>query len=143
MQKFLLIILLLSGVGTYAQKEPFVVKGKIITTSKSGEEIGVPGVKLKWVKNKELGLSDISGDFAIKAKSLPDTLIISYTGFQTIYFNITDTSTNFTFNLKEGLVLNGVEVIAKNVGKNIDLLDPRHIETIGSGELRKAACCNL
>src|SRR5690606_19646628 len=108
MQKILLLALLIIGSATYAQNEQLVVRGKIVTTSENGEEIGVPGVKLRWMKDKGLGSSDLKGYFEIPTKSLPDTLIISYSGFKTIHFNITDTSQVYTFNLKEGVVLDGV-----------------------------------
>ncbi|WP_066759934.1 TonB-dependent receptor [Crocinitomix algicola] len=133
---------LILAVPIFAQ-ESKIIKGKVVTSPKKGEVSGVPGVKLKWVKDANLGLSDVDGNFKINVNQLPDTLIISYTGYNTIYYEIKDTNEVYTFNLKEGLVLDGVEVVAKNVGKHIDLMDPRHVETIGTGELRKAACCNL
>lgn len=141
--KILLGLLLMLAVPIFAQENNLVVKGNVVTTSNQGVVSGIPGVKLKWAKDQNMGLSDLDGNFEIKVNTLPDTLIISYTGFHTIYYQITDTSQVYTFNLEEGMVLDGVEVIAKNVGKHIDLMDPRHVETIGVGELRKAACCNL
>ena len=35
------------------------------------------------------------------------------------------------------------QTLEKKIKKTIDLINPRHVETIGTDELRKAACCNL
>ena len=45
--------------------------------------------------------------------------------------------------MKTGNTLTTVVVNGVNDGKSIDLISPFHIEQIGEGELRKAACCNL
>lgn len=143
MNKILIAFFCLFAAHLYGQDMERQLKGKIITINAEGEEEPVPGAKVRWVKGKPVALSADDGAFEIGAKTLPDTLIISSVGFQTIYYQVVDPSLDFTFNLKEGKVLDGVVVIGENLGKHIDLLDPFHVETIGTDELRKAACCNL
>lgn len=143
MNKIWVVLLFFTVFSVSGQEEEVKITGEIITVNPQGEKTPVPGAKIKWDRNPALALSNDDGRFEIEAKSLPDTLIISFTGFKTIYYEVTDPSIDFTFNLKEGKVLNGVTVIGENLGKHIDLIGPRHVETIGTGELRKAACCNL
>ncbi len=143
MNKIIIAFLIILSANAFGQETDVLLKGKIITLNADGIEEPVPGAKVRWTLNKSVALSNDAGGFEIKAKVLPDTLIISSVGFKTIYYEVTDPSLDFTFNLKEGKVLDGVVVIGENLGKHIGLLDPRHVETIGSDELRKAACCNL
>ncbi len=141
MKYWIILVLLNCGVMLHAQHES-KIKGKIITTTASGLSQGVPGAKIEWLNSDHRGLSAKDGSFEIEGQ-LPDTLMVSFVGFQTVYLEIIDESIEYTINLKDGVLLDGVQIIAKNLGTHIDLIDPRHVETIGAGELRKAACCNL
>ncbi|MDG1914663.1 MAG: TonB-dependent receptor [Crocinitomix sp.] len=143
MNKIIIVFICLFSSHLYGQETDLQLKGKIITINAEGDEETVPGAKIQWVLNKAVAFSDDAGQFEIAAASLPDTLMISFIGFQTIYYKVVDPSLDFVFNLKEGKVLDGIVVIGENLGKHIDLMDPRHVETIGTDELRKAACCNL
>ncbi|MFT5821036.1 MAG: outer membrane receptor for ferrienterochelin and colicins [Crocinitomix sp.] len=143
MNKIIIAFCLIFTANLYGQTSESPLKGRIVTTNDAGVEEAVPGAKIRWVLNKSVALSNDLGEFEITAKTLPDTLIISFIGFQTIFYQVLDPNLDFTFNLKEGKVLDGVVVIGENLGKHIDLLDPFHVETIGTDELRKAACCNL
>ncbi len=145
------IVLFLCLIGNYlaaqennpAQNGHVTLTGKVVTTTKNGKEQGVPGAKIYWKTNDERTVTKPDGSFEIEAHQLPDTLFIRSVGFNVIGYNVVDASIDYTFNLKEGKVLNGVTVIAKNLGKSVDLMNPIHVERIGEGELRKAACCNL
>lgn len=142
MNKIIIFLLLLSP-NLMGQNSSYTIKGEVVTLNQKGEKEPIPGAKLKWMVNKDLALSGNDGRFEIKASALPDTLIISFTGFKTLFFEVTNPDIDYTFNLKEGRVLDGVVVIGENLGKHIDLMDPFHVEKIGTEELRKAACCNL
>lgn len=118
------------------------IKGKIVSSSDGTEEV-IPGAKIKWKKDGHMAVSKVDGTFEIHVESLPDTLFIKAAGYQLLAFEVTEATTPYTFNLTAGQMLNGVEVVAENVNKSIDLLDPFNVEKIGQDELRKAACCNL
>lgn len=142
-EKLSLILLCLIAIEGFSQETWKEIKGKIITTTEKGTEEAVPGAKLTWLQQKTAALSNDAGEFSIKVQKLPDTLVVSFIGFETIYLPIINADKIYTINLSAGVLLDGVEVIAKNTGKYVDHLDPRHVETIGTDELRKAACCNL
>lgn len=128
---------------SFSQHEnEMTIKGKVITME-NGVESPVPGARIKWKNDEHQVLSEKDGTFSIPVHKLPDTLFVKMTGFQLLVFEVQDASINYTFNLQSGTILNGVEIVAENLGKSIDLLDPFNIETIGQDELRKAACCNL
>lgn len=137
-----LLLGLLSWVGFSQNSENQFIGGKIVSTDKDGNERAVPGAKIRWKVNQQLALTKEDGSFRIAFHHLPDSLIIKSVGFEEMVVAITKPSDVFKFNLTEGKVLEGVVVVAE-IGKYIDLRDPMNIETIGAGELRKAACCNL
>lgn len=139
----LFIPILWIGPNVLSQDGKHKIKGRVITTSNEGKEEGVPSAKVKLKRGDVMVLTDIDGYFAIHADQLPDTLIVSSVGFNTLAFEVKEHSDDFKINLTSSTMLKGVEVYARNIGKHIDLLDPFNVETIGSGELRKAACCNL
>ena len=143
MNKIIVILCLLVGVNSFTQSGDMWVKGKVVVTNKKGEQEPLPGAKVTWKENKDKVISGDNGEFKIRAAQLPDTLIIKAVGVQTVAYNVQDTSIFYTFDMKEGIVLDGVVVIGRDLGKSIDLIDPRHVEKIGTDELRKAACCNL
>ena len=143
MKKLSLILLCFIAMESFSQETWKEIKGKVITTTEKGTEEAVPGAKLTWLRDKTSAKSNDAGEFSIKVQKLPDTLMVSFIGFETIYFPINTADKIYTINLSAGVLLDGVEVVAKNTGKYVDHLDPRHVETIGTDELRKAACCNL
>ena len=142
MQKLLLIVLLLIGTNAISQTTK-IIRGKVITTNKLDKKSALPGAKIRWVNDANVAVSDVNGKFTIKNENLPDTIKISFTGYKTLTYWVTDASQELDFDLKQGNILDGVEVIAKNRGKSIDLISATGVEHIGEDELRKAACCNL
>jgi len=146
MNKIIVLIFFFTSFGLWSQHESdskIVVKGKVVTTKRNGSTEAVPGAKLKWAKGTQMAMTQTDGSFKIATHELPDTLFIKFTGFELLVYVVEDPSINYEFNLKEGHVLNGIVVIAKNLNKHIDLISPFNIEHIGQNELRKAACCNL
>jgi len=72
-----------------------------------------------------------------------DTLIIKATGFHTDTFSIHSTTQQIRFVLYESTLLMEVVIKHKKADHNINKLNTLHVEELNSGELRKAACCNL
>ena len=125
-----------------SHEDEVTIRGKVVS-KKNGIDEPIPGAKIKWKKDQHMAVSNVDGTFEIQIHELPDTLYIKFTGYSLLAFEITDPTINYTFNLKEGQMLDGVDVIGLNLGKTIDLMDPFNVEKIGTDELRKAACCNL
>lgn len=144
MNKIILFFLLLVSVTSQAQHQnESHIHGKVVTVNQAGNEEPVPGAKLKWKNDDHLAITAPDGTFTIQVHELPDTLFIKVVGFELFAFEIRDTAIDYSFNLTAGQMLNGVDVIAIDVAKSIDLIDPFNIEKLGQDELRKAACCNL
>lgn len=99
-----------------------------------------------FLKNAKVGaISDEKGKFSILTDAaLPDTLIIRASGYysDTAIINGRE-SINFKITLYPEFVTEEVVIRAKRDNSSIMRLDPRNVENLTQGELRKAACCNL
>lgn len=138
----LTILLMQRAFAQHSDHDNLLVQGKIVAIE-NGKEEAIPGAKIRWKSDENLAISNVDGTFKIAVHRLPDTLFIKAVGYQVLAFEVKDATPFYTLNLKAGVMLSGVEVVAEDINKSIDLLDPFNVEKIGQDELRKAACCNL
>ena len=114
------------------------VEGKVV--NEINNEV-IPFAIIRW--NDQTTRTDSEGLFKISCSSFPTTLRVQYTGFRALEYEVLKPTEKLVLKIREYDTLSTVTVEGKNEGKGIDLLGARHTETIGQGELRKAACCNL
>lgn len=100
-----------------------------------------------YLKHARSGATtDEQGRFElILPKQLPDTMIISAFGYRndTIVVTKEDRFAGFEIVLFNNTVLDEVVIEYRQSTHTISRLNPLHVEELGEGELRKAACCNL
>lgn len=119
-----------------------VVYGKSADTPKQALE----GVRIRSLQAKELVTTEKDGTFElILGKSLPDTLVFSIFGFRsdTLIVTSKDRFALIEVQLYSDELLDEFVIEAKRETHSISKLKTLHVEVIGEGELRKAACCNL
>jgi outer membrane receptor for ferrienterochelin and colicins len=141
-----LILIVFSPIFLFSQENKVdneFIRGRVIELVSGGKQDGLPGVIIKSKKSKTLARTSVDGYFEISIQYFPDTLIVENLGFNKAIIFVDEPLTNLIIELKAGNQLDVVTITGKNDGKSIDLLSPFHIEQIGEGELRKAACCNL
>lgn len=136
---FTLIALLLSAV-FYAQN---FVQGKIFI-EEEGKKTPALGVDVYW-KGTNIGtISSENGNFKIIHKPEYKTLIISYLGFKTEQITIHNLQDFISVVLQqEANEIQGIEVISKRKPTEKLYSKTANVININSGELLKAACCNL
>lgn len=106
----------------------------------------VIGAKIKSLKSKNGVVSDKDGLFEITlGKELPDTLVFSAMGYtnDTLVVTKKDRFALVEINLYSDKLLPEIVAVAKRENHSIMKLKILHVENLGEGELRKAACCNL
>ena len=133
---FLLIVL-----PSYGQLKG-VIYGKTVNETKAH----LHNAKITSLKTNESVETDDHGVFEITlGKSLPDTLIFSAIGFRNDTLMVTnkDRFSIIEIILYENQILEEVVVVYKKTTHSISKLKTLHVEELGEGELRKAACCNL
>jgi outer membrane receptor for ferrienterochelin and colicins len=102
--------------------------------------------KVRLVNAREGAYTEEDGTFElILPKVLPDTMVISARGFvnDTIVVTKKDRFAGYQIILFSDQLLPETIVAAKQADHSILRLKVLHVENISSGELKKAACCNL
>lgn len=125
---------------TYSQ-----LKGVIYGHQQDKKDI-IVGAKIKSQNYKTGVVSNEEGTFEITlGKNLPDTLIFSALGFfnDTLIVTKKDRFSIVEINLYADNLLPEIIIEAKKATHSISKMKTLHVEHIGEGELRKAACCNL
>jgi outer membrane receptor protein involved in Fe transport len=121
------------------------MKGIVFGTNDKGKA-PIFGAKLKLLQAKIGTITSDEGTFdLILPKILPDTLVISAFGYysDTILIDKKDRFISLEINLFSDKLLPEILVEIKRETHAISRLKTLHVEEINSGELRKAACCNL
>ena len=122
------------------------VKGVVYGSNKKDVKSGIYGAKVKLLKSNIGAITDEDGKFEIiLPKDLPDTLVFTAMGYypDTVIVNKKDRFISFEVILYSDQLLPEVIVSFKKGTHSISRLKTLHVEEISSGELRKAACCNL
>jgi outer membrane receptor protein involved in Fe transport len=141
MKSIFTIAFLLISFGSFSQLKG-VIYGKTVNETRKK----IKNAKITSVKTKETAETDEHGLFEITlGKTLPDTLIFSAIGFRndTLIVSNKDRFSIIEINLYENQILEEFVVQYKKTTHSISKLKTLHVEELGEGELRKAACCNL
>lgn len=141
MIKYIIACILSLFVGTIHAQVKGIVYGSS-NTSKSS----IYGARVKLLNANRGVITDEEGKFEIiLPKELPDTLVFSAMGFysDTVIVDKKDRFISFEVTLYSEQLIPEVVVSYKKGTHSISRLKTLHVEEIGAGELRKAACCNL
>ena len=121
------------------------LKGTVFGTNQKKKETLI-GATVRLLNTKTGTFSDAEGRFElILPKELPDTLVIQMNGYHndTLVVTKEDRFKSIDFLLFSDDVLEEVVIAYRKENHGIGKLKILEVEEIGSGELRKAACCNL
>jgi hypothetical protein len=103
----------------------------------------LPGAHVRWSNSKLGTTTDADGKFSLALQdSLPQQLIISYTGYTTDTLLVTSIAQTLEIVLQANVVLDAFSVEARD-GADFSMIKPINAQTITQNELKKAACCNL
>ncbi len=131
------------SLGLFAQQ---VIEGKVKTYLDQNTSEPLMGVEV-FLRQARIGdVTDVNGVFKIEGDFvLDDTLIFRATGHysDTMYLKGYSEGTKIELILFPEQIAEEVVINAKRDNSNILKLSPRNVESLNSGELRKAACCNL
>lgn len=118
----------------------------IVLGSNQTEKKPLFGAKLKLLNAKTGIITNEDGTFElVLPKDLPDTLVISAFGFHndTLIVDKKDRFISLEIILYSDQLLPEVVIEFRRSTHSISRLKTLHVEELTSGELRKAACCNL
>jgi len=128
---------MLISAGAFAQQ----ISGAVLDESNQS----LPGVNVFWAGTTIGTVTNEGGEFSInKAQKLPAKLVFSFVGYKTDTVDIHHSSSEeIKIQLKNTVELQEVTVEGKQQTTKISTMSSINIESISSGELKKAACCNL
>lgn len=121
------------------------LKGVVLGSNNTAKS-KIYGAKVKLLGANRGVITSEEGTFEIVLpKDLPDTLVFSAMGFtsDTLLVTKKDRFISLEVVLYSDQLLPEVVASHKKGTHNISRLKTLHVEEIGAGELRKAACCNL
>lgn len=118
----------------------------IVFGSDGTTRVKLEGAKIKLLNSKTGSVTSEEGKFElILPKELPDTLVITAVGYNsdTVVVNKDDRFISLEITLYSDRLISEVVIQLRRSTHSISRLKTLHVEEISSGELRKAACCNL
>lgn len=109
------------------------------------DENGDPlfGATILWEGTSIGTVTNEEGWFEIPAQPDTSLLVIRYVGYEPVSVEVYPHETEISIEIDGIVSLSAVEVRARQRDQFFSTLDPINVETIGKGELRKAACCSL
>lgn len=140
MRKYILISFILGAFSVVGQ-----LKG-VIYGSTENSKVKLYGAKIKLLASQQKTITNEEGEFEmVLPKNLPDTMVFSAMGYfpDTIVVDNKDRFIYMEIVLYSEQLLPEVVVSIRKSTTSISRLKTLHVEEITSGELRKAACCNL
>ena len=134
----IIAIVLIANIKITAQQ----IKGRVVELE-DGKEVSLPGANVVW-EGTQIGVtSNAEGYYLInEPESYPATLVVTFVGYETYKKEISEWD-HYHIVMKNSVDISQVEVKGKVNSTKFSVLDPINIQTISSGELQKAACCNL
>jgi outer membrane receptor for ferrienterochelin and colicins len=119
------------------------ISGHVNGINDKGEESPLFAANVVWL-NTNIGVTtDEHGHFEIQSTPKSNKLVISYIGYLTDTFEITDATDHLHFDLQSTVNLKEFVVKGEQGSQFRSKIDPINTEHITEQGLQKAACCNL
>lgn len=116
-----------------------VLMGNIVDESNKSLE----GAVIYWMESQTGTSSNQNGYFKIDRAEGDLHLILSLTGYRKDTILVDRQSSYEMFVLREGILLNQVNVESQRQSNSFSRLEPLNIESLEKKEFKKAACCSL
>ena len=141
MKKIIIIaIVLIVSFTTKAQNQ---IIGKVVEIVKDGSELPIPGANVYWEGTTTGAATKVNGNFSIvEPAEFPATIVVSFVGYQQ-YTQLIEANTQLQIYLTPSLELKEVKVKGKVNTTKFSTVNSINMQTLSTGELEKAACCNL
>ena len=137
MKHIIVIVLLCTSLGAYAQK----IKGRVVEIS-DGKEYTLPGANVHWAGTTEGVVTDADGNFKIDWNE-SGKLVTSFIGYRADTLDVKQSDKKLEIVLVSGSILDEANVVARGSTTIMSTRGPLIEQIITGEELCKAACCNL
>jgi outer membrane receptor for ferrienterochelin and colicins len=143
MKKILMIaIVLIATINSKAQKN---IKGNVFEQMEDSTKVPIPGANVYW-EGTTIGVAtNTEGFYSIsEPEKYPATMVVSFVGYQ-MYKQISEKwiDVQCPILLSPSVELQEVKVKGKVNTTKFSTINAINMQTLSTGELEKAACCNL
>ena len=141
MKKIIIIaIVLIATINSKAQEN---IKGRVVEHEQDGSETPIPGANVYW-EGTTIGVAtDEQGYYSIpEPVSYPAIMVVSFVGYQQ-YSQVIKENGHYHILLSPSVELQEVKVKGKVNTTKFSTVNSINMQTLSTGELEKAACCNL
>ena len=137
------LFLLVSSVAFTQKEDKTIVEGQVYELDLKDSVAPLPGANIHF-PGTTIGVStDADGYFKLESLNHYTQIVVTFIGFEPDTIDIPKRKKMLNIVLKNGSILPGVEVLVKKGNYTISKFSVRNAHTMNTGELRKAACCNL
>ncbi len=131
-------VFLMAALSGYGQH----INGTIFEPT-AGEPKPLPGVNIYWKGTQSGTVSDENGHFQINVSRQTHDLVFSFVGYENDTLHVHHGEGPVIHVMRQSLNLDEVEVVTTARTAFVSRLSTINATTITSGELTRAACCNL
>lgn len=144
MRKVIILLLSLWVTNSLSSQNLPNASGFIFEISENGDSIPIQGVTVLWLNSQVGTTTNERGHFSLPTINNNSKLLVSYVGFKTDTIDVKVEN----LPIKHVLIPNisTIDAVTVNANRNntfIQQLNPIQTVVITSGELTRAACCNL
>lgn len=136
----ILLLLIFCAPNFWAQES---IRGVVVSQNKKGKLEPIPYANVYWMNTNYGTSTDSNGTFQLAIPENPTKVIASFVGFVSDTQTVKNFNKPLSFELKEAVDLQTVEVEYQRKTTEISFINPMKMENISERELFKAACCNL
>ena len=143
--RIILFICTMTGVLTNLSVRSQTVQGTVWEKDAGGKETGLPGANVFWLGTTKGTFTDEAGKFKLSRSGIKSPkLVVSLLGYHGDTISVSADNSKLSINLVPVVQnLSEVTISGKPDNSFISKLNARQTTVITTGELQRAACCNL
>lgn len=120
------------------------VRGFVYEINEAGQKMGLPGVNVYWSGTSKGTFTDEAGKFRLSASTTADRIVFSLLGYHRDSVKINPGNMDLEIELKPAVKnLSEVQIKGSSGNAFLSKMNARPTTVITTGELQRAACCNL
>ena len=120
------------------------ITGQVYEKDDHGHKSGLPGVNVFWLGTTDGTFTNETGHFSLGRAGGSSKLVVSLLGYRRDTIEIASEKKKIDIRLEPDIQnLTEVEISGKSGNAFISKLNTRRVTVITTGELQRAACCNL
>jgi outer membrane receptor for ferrienterochelin and colicins len=144
-QLVIILFLWLAGIYPAFRVNAQVIEGVVVEKDEHGHKVGLPGVNVFWLGTTSGTFTNETGRFSLpRAGNTTARLVVSLLGYKRDTVSVANSKSKIEIELHADVQnLSEVEISGKPDNTFISKLNARATTVITTGELERAACCNL